>query len=907
MARFLSFWRNVLNRGRIERDLDEEMRTSFEILVDEKVRAGMSREQARRAAGVELRIESVKEQVREVRSGSIVETLFQDLRYAARLLLKNPLFTLTAAVSLSIGIGATTTVFTVGNGLLLTAPTGVSDSDRLLEIVQAEEGRGGVEPAQYPDYLAIRERAKSLAGVYGYQLNLEPLSLRAADTSERIFGMFTTLNFFSVLGVQPAAGRLFGPGDPERPGDVPIVVLSHGFWTRRFNRDPTVVGRTLSINGVPMTVVGVASAAFRGVTVLAPDVWLPAMMIPALDPESKLTFSSTDRVMTWSLMIGGRLAPGASRQQAAAEVETIGRVLERDRASLRELLSPLGFPLPQGAIVWRVAATSPIPAGMRLPALGFLALLMGLTAVVLVIACTNLAGVLLARATVRRREIAVRVATGASRGRLIRQLLTETAMLFVLGGTVGIFLARGMTSLLVSLLPEFPLPVDLTVPLDGRVVAFSLALSLVAALCSGLAPALHASRADVVAALKDDTQGISERFRLRNAFVVAQVAFSLMLVLTAGVLVRGLDSVRSVPRGFDPGGVDVATVDLSLAGYTSTSGRVFARELLARLRALPGVEFATVADRAPGPGGMSFGGLTVPGVTPPNGQQYFFANWTMVESEYFETLRIPRIAGRDFTDSDREGAQAVAIVGESAARRLWPGKDAVGQTLLVNSLTPTHGRTSTPLTVVGVVGDVMNDGYRGVVPMALYVPFQQRYMSGAAIMVRSESGTSLVNDLRSLVTTMNPGLPVLTAQTLNSQQSGPVETQLRIAAIVAGSLGLVGTLLAAIGIYGVTAYGVSRRTREIGIRLSLGASRATVVGMVLRQGMMLVAIGSAMGLLLGAGVSKLLSGPRFNVPLPDALLFLGAAVLFAAVGLVACYVPTRRATRIGAMEALRYE
>jgi predicted permease len=504
--------------------------------------------------------------------------------------------------------------------------------------------------------------------------------------------------------------------------------------------------------------------------------------------------------------------------------------------------------------------------------------------------------------------MAVRVATGASRVRLIRQLLTETVLLFVLGGTVGILLARGTTSLLIALLPEFPLPVNLTVPLDGRVVAFSLGLALVAALLSGLAPALHASKTDVVAALKDEAQGISDRFRLRNAFVVAQVAFSLMLVVTAGVLVRGLDSVRSVARGFDASGVDVASIDLSLAGYTSASGRVFARELLARARALPGVESATFADRAPGPGGMSFGGLTVPGVTPPNGQQYFFANWTMVESGYFDTLRIPRIAGRDFTDSDRDGTQAVAILGESAARRLWPGKDAVGQTLFVNSLNPTgDAATSTPLTVVGVVGDVSNDGYRGgVVPMGLYVPFQQRYMSGAVILVR-RGAASLVNDLRSLVTAMNPGLPVLTAQTLDSQQSGPVETQLRIAAIVAGSLGLVGTLLAAIGIYGVTAFGVTRRTREIGIRLSLGANRATVVGMVLRQGMMLVAIGSAMGLVLGAGVSKLLSGPRFGVPVPDALLFVGATALFAAVGLVACYLPTRRATRISAMEALRYE
>jgi predicted permease len=907
MNRFLSFWRNLLRRDRVERDLDDEMRASFDLLVDEKIRDGMSVEDARRAAGTELRIELVKEQVREVRAGSFVETLLQDVRYAARLLRKNPLFTVTAATSLSIGIGAATTVFTVGNGLLLTAPPGVSEPDRLVEIAYVEEGDAGSDPIPYPDYLAMRERGKSFAGVYGYELNLDALSLRGDDGSERIFGMFTTLNYFSVLGVHAAAGRLFGPGDSERQGEAPLLVLSHGFWTRRFNRDPTVVGRTLSISGAPMTVVGVAAPEFRGVSVLAPDVWVPVVMIPVLNPESKVDFSPTNRRITWNLMMGGRLAPGVSRHQAAAEVETIGRVLEREHAATREFLSPLGVPLPRGAMVWRVAPASLIPFGMRLPAYGFLALLMGLTAVVLVIACTNLAGVLLARATVRRREIAVRVATGASRVRLMRQLLTETVLLFVLGGSVGLLLARGMTSLLVSLLPEFPLPVNLTVPLDAQVVMFSLALSLVAALLSGLAPALHASKTDVVAALKDEAQGISDRLRLRNAFVVAQVAFSLMLAVTAGALASGLDRVRSIGHGFEPGGVDMASVDLSLGGYTPVTGRVFARELLARVRALPGVESATLADRAPGPGGMSFGGLTVPGVTPPNGQQYFFANWTMVEPGYFGTLRIRRIAGRDFTEDDREGTRAVAIVGEAAARRLWPGKDAVGQTLFVHSPSSDGAPTSTPLTVIGVVGDVTYGDFRGVVPIGLYVPVQQRYVTSIVILARRAAAVRLAAELRSLVTTMNPGLPVLTAQTLESQQSGPIETQLRIAAIVAGSLGLVGLLLAAIGIYGVTAYGVTRRTREIGIRLSLGANRATVVAMVLRQGMLLVGIGSTIGFLLGAGSAKLLSGPRFNVPWPDALLFIGVAALFVTVGLAACYVPARRATRIGAMQALRYE
>lgn len=907
MTRIFRALRNLIQRDRIERDLDEELRSSFDMLTEEKVSAGMTRHDARRAAAIELRIESVKEQVRDVRAGAVIETLVQDVRYAARLLRRNPIFALTAALSLSIGIGATTTVFTIGNGLLMTVPEGVREPGRLVEIARVEEGDFGVEPIPYPDYLAMREQAKSFDGVYGYELNLESLSLRGDEGSERVFGTFTTMNFFSVLGVQAAAGRLFGAGDVERPGASPITVLSHRFWMRRFGGDPGIAGKILIINGVPTTVVGVSAEGFRGVSVLAPDIWLPAVMIPALNPDRKLDFSPANRQIMWEIMMGGRLAPGVSRQQAAVEVETIGRVLEREHASTREFLSSLGIPLPQGPMVWRLALASPIPSGMRIPALGFLALLMGLTAIVLVIACTNLAGVLLARATVRRREIAVRTAIGAGRRRLIRQLLTETLLLFALGGTAGILLARAMTTLLVSLLPEFPMPVNLAVPLDGRVVAFSLLLSLVAALMSGLAPALHASKADVVGALKDDAQGPSDRFRLRNAFVVAQVAFSIMLVVTAAVLVRGLDNVRTLSRGFEPRGVDVASLDLSLAGYTSATGRVFARELLGRARSLPGVETATLADRAPGAGGMSLGGLTVPGVTPPNGQRYFFANWTLVESQYFETMRVPMLAGRDFTDADREGTPAVAIVGESAAKRLWPGKDAVGQTLFVHATNPNGTNTPTPITIVGVAGDVILGAFRGSVPLALYVPMQQRYRPAATILVRRSAGVSLAADLRTLVTSMNPNLPVLTAMTLERQLSGPVEAQLRIAAAVAGALGVVGLLLVAIGIYGVASYGVTRRTREIGIRLSLGASRTAVVRMVLRQSMVLVAMGGGVGLVLGAGVGKLLSGPRFNVPPPDVAIFAGTAVVFALVGLAACYVPARRATRIGAMEALRYE
>jgi predicted permease len=715
------------------------------------------------------------------------------------------------------------------------------------------------------------------------------------------------MNYFDVLGVRAGAGRLFGRGDVEAAGASPVVVLSDTLWTRRFNRDPAVIGRTVSFNGFPMTVVGVADGRFRGMSVLAPDAWIPAVMIPSLKPETLINFSQAQGPINWQLMAGGRLVRNATRRQAADEVAAIGAAIERD-APQKDIIDfgagVAGAPV-SGRMVWRVAAASPIPSGLRLAAAGFLALLMSLVSIVLIIACANLAGVLLARATTRRREIALRVAIGAGRQRLMRQLLTETVMLFLLGGAGGLLLARGLTSLVLKLLPAFPLPVNLTIAIDVRVLVFGLALSLVAALLSGLAPAWRGSRADVVSALKDDSQAPVDKLRLRHAFVVGQVAFSILLVITAGILVRGLNRVTRVDRGFDPRSVETATVDLTMAGYTTSTGSLFARELLDRVRALPGVEHATFADRAPGPGGMSLGGITVPGVTPPGGAKYFFANWTIVDPGYFAALRIPVLAGRDVRADDLANGPAVAVLGESAARRFWPGADPVGRTLSVSRLTLTATGQPTPVTIVGVVRDVRAGGRTA--PLNIYVPLQQRPRTLLTLLARTADGRSLASEVRAIVNAMNPNLPVFDAQSLERQQDGPVETQLRIGAAVAGSVGIVGLLLAAIGIYGVTAYTVTQRTREIGIRLSLGADRTAVMGMVLKQGMTLVAIGSAIGLLLGAGAGQVLSGARFGTPPPDALMYVGTAVLFAVVGLAACYMPARRATRIAAMEALRYE
>jgi predicted permease len=918
MSRLLSLWRNLVRKEQVERDLDDEMKATLDLLADEKVRAGHRPEDARRAAALELGgVESVKEQVREVRRGALVDTAVRDLRHAARLLWRSPLFTLTAALSLAIGIGATTAIFTVANGLLLRAATGVADPGTLVDIVRRNPRQGpGVEEMSFPDLLDVRQRATLLDDVYGYQLQLTPASLNVEDSSSAVFVSVVTTNYFRVLGVSSAEGRVFDAGDVEQAGASSVVVLSHEFWLRRFTGDPGVVGRAVRINNVPMTIVGVAAGGFRGVSVVAPDLWVPVSAIAALVPEGG-GLELTDRRVPW-LMLGARLRPGVSRAQASAELETIGRAIQRD--------TPPNPYIPEGAhdvdsssLVWSAEIASPIPYGLRTLAAGFLGLLMTLVSIVLVIACANLAGVLLAKATGRRREIAVRTAVGAGRGRLVRQLLTETVLLFACGGLAGLALARAITTLLISLLPEFPLPVSLSVPLDLRVVAFALALSFIAAVLAGLAPALHASKSDVVTALKDDVQGPLDRLRLRHAFVVAQVAFSILLVVVAGLLVRAFDNVISVDQGFDPRDVDAVSLDLTMGGYTNATGGDVVRRLRERVRATPGVDRASIADRAPGPAGRSFGSIGVPGAAQPGGRSDAFTNWTLVEPDYFRTVGIPFVAGRDFTDADRPGAELVVIVGQRTATRLWPDRDPIGQLVSVRppqgpqmatlqSRDPSARIPDTQLRVVGVVGD-LNFGTQGDSPsLTIYVPFQQKYLAQITILARrTTEGHSLAQDLRSAVASVDPNLPVLTTEPLERQNNGPVQTQLRVAATVAGSVGVIGLFLAGVGIYGVTAYAVTQRTREIGIRLSLGASSREVVGLVLRQGMRLVVIGSVIGLALGLGAGKLLSGRRFGIPQADPVVLAGAALLFAVVGLIACYVPVRRAASIRAIEALRYE
>jgi putative ABC transport system permease protein len=879
---------NALRPGPAEDELAREASAHLTLLEDDYQRRGMSageaRVAARRAFGG---VEQMKDRQRDARSFVWLDDARRDLGHAVRLLRRAPLFTLTAVLSLAIGIGANATIFSVANAVLFRTPAGVADPDRLVDIGTRTPG-GGFGNSSYPNYLDLRQWTTTLDSVYAYSLFPRAMSLgfSGGAGSERIFGTLVTGNYFAVLGVVPAAGTLFRLDESDE--QAAAVVLSHRFWTRRFNQDPSVVGRAVSLNGRPFTIVGVAADGFQGTGIREGDVWVPLRTFTS-------TSSLTERASHW-LLAGGRLKPGVPLAAAAAEADTIARGLA---AEYRDDNKDLAF---------RLDALSPVPGGLA-PLAVFFTLLLAIVGLVLVIACANLTGVLLARAAARRQEIAVRLAMGAGRSRLVRQLLAETLMLFALGGVAGLTLSRSLMSVLVSLLPALPFPVNVSLAFDARVLLFTAGVVFIAAMLSGLVPALQASKADVVSALKDDAQ-IPARLRLRHVFVIAQVAFSILLVVVAGLFVRALRAAGSSDPGFDPHGVELASLNLSLAGYTDTTGPGFVRDLVDRVRALPEVQQASVAVALPGGFETQRRAVSVPGVTPAGGQRFFGVDWNNVEPGYFATLRIPLAEGRDFTDADRTGAPLVAIVGEGTARQFWPGRSAVGQHLVLQAIGP-GGRANPngakPLLVVGVVRDIKASTLvDGLSRSLVYVPLQQQYLPSVTIAARTTRGQRIADQLRWVVTSADPNLPIVTSQTLAEATSIGLVPQ-RVVASAAGSLGFVGALLAAIGIYGVAAYGVARRTREIGIRMALGAQRSAVVVMVLRQGIWLAVIGSAIGLLLAAGASRVLVGFLFGIPSLDPIIFGGAAALFALVAFAACYVPARRATRIDPLTALRCE
>jgi predicted permease len=801
-----------------------------------------------------------------------LDILVQDLRYAARQLRHNPLFTVTAVLTLAIAIGANTTIFTLAEALLFADPVGVAQPDRLIDIGATRLG-GGFSSTSYPNYIDLSQRVTTLQGVYAHPRFPTAMTLQTtagASAPERVFAMQVSSNYFRLMGAAPAVGRL------DLDDDASPVVLSHAFWTRRFGKDATIVGQTLKLNGRTFRVMGVAAEGFHGDGVRSPEMWAP------LQPN-------TSRAGAW-LLLGGRLKPGASWQQARAEIESIGQALHQE------------YPNENRGTGFTAAPLSPTP-GETAPVTAFIAFLVGIVLVVMAIACANISGVLLARVTARRREIAVRQAIGAGRGRILFQLLLETVLLFILGIAAGVTAAPLLTATLASQIPELPFPIEVSFAITGRVLITAVAVSLGAAVLSGLAAAIQASTADVVSGLKDEGVAFG-RLRLRRVFVVTQVALSVLLVVVAGLFVRALRLVTSTDPGYEPRGVEIASLDLSLAGSPNLSAAAISPQLLERLRRRPDVESATMAAVLPGGfEGIGMGALSAAGGATEGSSPV----WNLVTPGYFDTLRMPLLEGRDFTPSDRDGSQLVVIIGEGAARRFWPGQNAVGKYVRQTSYTADAQLVTKTLLVVGVVRDPkvgsLVDQTTGIYG---YAPLLQQALPGGPLLLiaRGKNGARAGAALQSTVAEVIPALPIVSTQTAEQYAAIGLLPQ-RVVASVSGSLGLVGALLAAIGVYGVTAYTVARRTREIGIRVALGASRGHVVRLILGQGMWMVAIGALIGLMLAAAVGQVLAAILFGIRPIDPVTLGGSALLFLTMGLAACYIPVRRAVRIEPADTLR--
>jgi len=809
-----------------------------------------------------------------------IEDARQDAGHGLRLLRRSPVFAATAAVSLAIGIGANTAIFTVANGLLLRPPTGIADPAALIDI-GAARGDGGLNPVNSTTYLEISRRATSLTSVSAEQLFPHVMGLVPPGTAsaETILGLSVTPNFFSVLGTVPSHGRLFGAGEDG------AAVLNYDYWSRRFNGNAATIGQTVRINGRPVTIVGVAAQDFRGTGIQKCDVWL------SIAPGA---------TSAGNLMPRGRLRQGVAFETAVAELKSMSEAIDRD-GGITNGKTPRLSALPYSRA-----------GGNRNVVLGFAVVLMVVVSLVLAAACANVAAVMLTRATARAREIALRAALGAGRGRLVRQLLTETVVLYLCSGLLAIGLARLLMRLAPLILP--PLPVSLVVPLslDWRVLSFAVSLSVLAAVVFGVLPAFKGSRVDARASLNDGTRGSTGRSRLRSAFVVGQIACSVMLVVLAALFVRVLRHAGAADPGFDSRSVDVATVNLSVLGEPNTGTSALWRTMIDRVRESPSVERASLARVPPG----GFEGISLGGVAPGDRSsttETFPPGWNIVDTDYFATLGIPILAGRDFASSDTTGTPPVVVISDALARRFWPGQPAVGKTLRLAIFNARSRRTETRIsTVVGVSGDIRSSSLiDGLAEPYVYLPLAQSDAIGAtdmtitmSIVARRRSGGNLAPTMATIVQGIDPRLVLANAQPLADAIALGMTPQ-RVLAAMSGVMGLVAVLLASMGIYGVTAYTVALRRRELAIRLALGAPRARIVRMVSRQSAWLVSLGLVVGLALALGAGQVLSVFFYGLPATHLPTILGTVALFFFIGAVASIVPARQAVRDGWRRALQ--
>jgi len=814
--------------------------------------------------------------------------LTTDLRHSARLLARSPIFTVTSVMSLALGIGAAATIFSLTDALLFEPTAGVRNASEVIDIGRANQG-SGFDNMSHPIYKYLREHSQT-TDVAAVDFAGRPLSLGTAGGSERVMGTLVSANYFNVLGTRAALGRFFRDDEDLVPGERPVVVLSHHLWSQRFKSDPDILNKPLRLNNREFAIVGVAEPGFQGSSMVGTDLWAPFAMTQVMlgEPDNRRL---TEPGGSWHLAIG-RLKPGVEISQAHAELNTLIEAFKKSepRANPRHTIN--------------VAPVGRIPGPVRTPFLAFIGFLFALTGALLAIACSNVAGMLLARAATRRREMATRLAIGAGRGQLISQLLTETVVLFIAAAVLSLPLTFWLISLLEGSLPALPFTINLHLSLNLRVMAFAFGIALLTGLIFGLAPAKHALGADLAPMLHGaNATADRKRFRLRNSLVSAQVALSLMLVVTALLFLRSLEKAAATDPGFQTANIVIASVDVSLSGYREQPAVELVSRFKDRLRTIPGVESVANARMVPLQGsGFGLGSVRVPGVQGLQGDGRFDADWDIVSTEYFDTIKMPIVDGRAFVDADRTGSPEVAVISETLARQMFPGQSAVGRSFV-------RRESETEESTVQIIGVARDAKYRYISSPPspfIYVTQAQFPTPQVEFYVRHAPGAQVAQSIRTAMAQVEPNVPVIMLQSFDDAAAIGLLPQ-KLAAWIAGSVGTIGVFLAALGLYGLMAFLVAQRTREIAIRMALGASSRDMRSMVLRQAGTLGAIGGVIGLALAAGIGTLAEAMLVGIAPVDPLSFGATALLFAIVLAAAAWTPANRAAATDPATALRSE
>ncbi len=897
-----------------EAEIIEEVSQHLDERYDELRRGGATEDEAYRLAIEELRDSDTlarhMQSLRQARvpppldpgtpRSALTSDLRQDLRYAFRMLLKQPGFTAAVVVTLALGIGANTAVFSLVNATLFQRLP-VPNRGQLVYVTRG----GGV--FSYPGYVWLRDGNQVLDGLAAWGGIVA--SLNSGDSAELVNGVIVTGNFFDILGIRPAQGRLITTSDDVKPGGHPVAVISHEFWQTRFAGAPDIVGREVRLNGHQFTIIGVAPAGFPGPQLgNMRHLYVPMMMQAIMRPP-RAGYSGemnpdllNHRTNSWLFLVG-KLKPGVTVEQARAQLDTLTQ-------TFAQTLATTGPPPRHTATVVPIDVGN---AGQRRQMVSIALLLGGVVAAVLLIGCANVANLLLSRAASRRRELAVRLAIGASRRRIVRQLLAESLLLSLLGGAAGVGLAWAMVRGFQATLPPVGALQSFDFAVDQRVLWFSLALSIVTGVVFGLVPALKASRPNVVPALRDaaDTENRGRRFGLKQGLVVAEVALSLLLLIAAGLFVRSLQSAQQIDPGFDAEKLVSAPLQINLLRYTTAQGREFYRQIVERVERLPGVESATLARVAVLTGGSRVLSFHVEGREASHDRMQSegggvtrdprAVNVNIVGPRFFETLGIPLVLGRDFNDQDATDRPLVAIVNSTVARLQFSGENPVGKRVSFD------GPKGPWRQIVGVVHDSKYASLSEEALSVAYLPLDQHHETGMTLYARSSvPPDTLIAAVRREIQSLEPNLPVPNLQTVIDTIGTSLYAP-RMGAWLLSAFGFLGVLLASVGIYGVLSFSTAGRTHEMGIRLALGATARDVFALVVRDGMLLVAVGIAIGLAAGLLAARSLGRFLYGVTSSDGPTFIVTTILLALVALGACAIPARRAMRVHPIAALRQE